>query len=119
VLGGAFDLPHAAMHAIVLPHVLAFQVPGTARGRTSARCGRWATRPTRWARCPARRRIGIPAGLRDVGLAEADLDRAVDLVAETVADGAIPNPRPIARADVDALVRAAWAGRPHTRGAAG
>lgn len=28
VLGGTFDLPHAQTHAIVLPHVLAFNAPG-------------------------------------------------------------------------------------------
>ena len=28
VLGGAFDLPHARTHAVVLPHVLAFNAPG-------------------------------------------------------------------------------------------
>jgi maleylacetate reductase len=119
VLGGAFDLPHAAMHAIVLPHVLAFQVPALPEG--ARRLGRALgdEADPAGALSDLDDRLGIPAGLRDVGLAEADLDRAVDLVAETVADGAIPNPRPIGRADVDALVRAAWAGRPHTRGAAG
>ena len=28
VLGGTFDLPHARTHAVVLPHVLAFNAPG-------------------------------------------------------------------------------------------
>ena len=31
-LGGAFDLPHAATHAIVLPHVLAFNASARTRG---------------------------------------------------------------------------------------
>lgn len=120
VLGGAFDLPHAAMHAVVLPHVLAFQTP--ALGERATRLGRalGAEDPSRPADALAALddALGIPAGLRDVGLAEADLERAVDLVAAVVADGRIPNPRPIGRDDVDALVRAAWAGRPATAGGA-
>lgn len=121
VLGGAFDLPHAPMHAVVLPHVLAFQAP--ALGEDAARLARALGHPD--GTDPARALValtdalGIPAGLRDLGLAEADLDEAVDLVAAKVADGAIPNPRPVTRADVDALVRAAWAGRPATDEGAG
>lgn len=117
VLGGAFDLPHAAMHAVVLPHVLAFQVPalGERAGRLGRALGDEADPVGALVRLDDE--IGIPAGLRDVGLVETDLDEAVRLVADTVADGAIPNPRPISHADVDALVRAAWAGRPETTGA--
>jgi maleylacetate reductase len=116
VLGGAFDLPHAQMHAIVLPHVLAFQAPALVEART--RLGAALGDPDDPAGALGRLTdyLGIPAGLREVGLAEADLDEAVDLVAATVADGAIPNPRPVSRADVDALVRAAWAGRPQPAG---
>ena len=44
VLGGAFDLPHAPTHAVVLPHVLAFNAPGAPDAET------------RVAPCPGRRR---------------------------------------------------------------
>jgi maleylacetate reductase len=115
VLGGAFDLPHAELHAVVLPHVLAFQAPalGPRTALLARALGDDGADPA-GALADLEDTLGIPAGLRHVGLAGTDLDRAVDLVADVVADGRIPNPRPIAHADVDALVRAAWAGRPRT-----
>lgn len=52
------------------------------------------------------RDAGAPMALRDLGLAEADLDRAADLAT------ANPywNPRPVTREGVRALLQAAWAG---------
>lgn len=121
VLGGAFALPHAEMHAIVLPHVLAFQTPAlhpaTVDRLSRALQGPGAERPAELL-ADLDDALGIPTGLRDVGLREEDLPEAAALVADVVADGAIPNPRPVSRADVDALVRAAWAGRPHRGGPA-
>ena len=54
-------------------------------------------------------RLGVPPGLRDLGLPESALDEATDLVlAKVPAD----NPRPLDRDDVAGLLRRAWAGRP-------
>jgi alcohol dehydrogenase class IV len=106
VLGGAYGLPHAQTHAIVLPHVLAFNAPAApqAERRIAAALGGAA---------PALRlagladRLGVPAGLARLGLAEDRLEEAAQLVAEVVpAD----NPRPAAAADLYVLLRAAWAG---------
>lgn len=108
VLGGAYGLPHAETHAVVLPHVLAFNAPAApdaaeriaaALGAGDAVTGLVALSAT----------IGAPTALRDLGMDEADLGEATDLVLEKVpAD----NPRPLSRHDVETILRAAWSGAP-------
>jgi alcohol dehydrogenase class IV len=53
------------------------------------------------------RRIGAPASLEQLGLRYADLDRAAELAAAEP----YPNPRPITRAEVRALLEDAFRGR--------
>jgi maleylacetate reductase len=105
-LGGAFDLPHAQTHAIVLPHVLAANAPGApeAAARIAAALG--VADPVVGLQQLARAG-GVPAGLRDLGLREDQLDEAVSLIAPVVpAD----NPVAMDAASLRALLRAAWAG---------
>jgi alcohol dehydrogenase class IV len=106
VLAGAFDLPHAMMHAIVLPHVLAFNAPhapaaasriGAALGRADAVGGLRELAVS----------LGVPGGLRELGLRESDLDVVVDdILAIVPAD----NPRPVSHESLRALLHATWAG---------
>lgn len=106
VLGGAYALPHAEMHAVVLPHVTAFNAPGApeAAARISDALG---GRPAARGLSMLREEVGVVASLRELGLAEQDLEEAADL-----AFAAIPssNPRPFGRDDVFSIIRAAWAG---------
>jgi maleylacetate reductase len=106
VLGGRFGLPHAAMHAIVLPYVLAFNAVAApdaasriadAMGSIDALSGLLDLRDD----------LDAPRALRDVGLRAEDLPDAVDAVLPAVpAD----NPRPVDEAALTRLLRAAWAG---------
>jgi maleylacetate reductase len=48
----------------------------------------------------------LPAGLRALGLAEADLDRAADLAMANP----YPNPAPLEHARIRRLLQAAWEG---------
>jgi maleylacetate reductase len=108
VLGGAYGLPHAETHAVVLPHVLAFNAPAVpdAAARIAAALGA-ADAAAGLVALSAR--LGAPTALRDLGMDEADLPEATDLVLEKVpAD----NPRPVSRDDVATILRAAWAGTP-------
>ncbi|WP_214406279.1 maleylacetate reductase [Pseudonocardia lacus] len=106
VLGGTFDLPHARTHAVVLPHVLAFNAPGApeAAARTARALG--VTDPVRGLRALADE-LGVPRGLRALGLAEDDVDEVARL-----AEPAVPpdNPVPVGDGALRRLVRAAWAG---------
>ena len=106
VLGGTFALPHARTHAVVLPHVLAFNAPGApevarrlarALGTDDAVAGLRALADAH----------GIPRGLRALGLPEAAITEAAALTAPAVpAD----NPVPVTEEALVRLVRAAWSG---------
>jgi maleylacetate reductase len=106
VLGGTFDLPHARTHAVVLPHVLAFNAPGApeAVARTARALG--TTDPVRGLRALADE-LGVPRGLRELGLTEGDIDEAARLT-----EPAVPadNPVAVGGGALHRLVRAAWAG---------
>ena len=51
---------------------------------------------------------GLATGLKDLGLREEDIGRAVDVVAKRK----FPNPRPLTAADIDNVIRQAFAGKP-------
>jgi alcohol dehydrogenase class IV len=111
VLGGAYDLPHADMHTVVLPHVAAFQAPAVPAAME--RVARALGASDAGAAAPAihalNERIGAPRGLRDIGMREADLDEAAGLVMEKVPPD---NPRPVDEEAIRALLGDAFAGRP-------
>ncbi|TQL66263.1 maleylacetate reductase [Nocardioides albertanoniae] len=106
VLGGMFDLPHAQTHAVVLPHVLAFNAPSapeaearmaSAFGAASAVEGLAGLRTT----------LGAPQALKDYGMPEDGIAQAVAPILAAIPDN---NPAPVTEANLAALLRAAWAG---------
>lgn len=106
-LGGTFDTPHADTHAIMLPHTAAFNAvavpaplaPVAATFGGSVGGGLWDFAKS----------LGAPLALKDLGLSEADLDRAASIAAENP----YWNPRPIDRPSIRALLQDAWeANRP-------
>jgi maleylacetate reductase len=105
VLGGTLGLPHAATHTVVLPHVLAFNAPAAPEASAALARALDTDDPVR-ALWELTGRLGTPRSLRGLGMAEGDIERVVDLaVASPYA-----NPRPVDMGDLEALVRAAWAG---------
>jgi maleylacetate reductase len=105
VLGGTFNLPHAETHAIVLPHAMAYNsrsVPDVEKriadilAASGAAAGLYDFAG----------RLGIPAGLREIGMPEAGIERAADLAM------ANPywNPRPLERHAIRELIARAWVG---------
>lgn len=106
VLGGMYDLPHAQTHAVVLPHVLAFNASAApeAEKRIAAAFGAGSAIE---GLARLRRVVDAPRALRDYGLKETDVDDAVQAVLDVVPDG---NPRVVTAADVRRLLRAAWRG---------
>jgi maleylacetate reductase len=107
VLGGTLGLPHAATHTVVLPHVLVFNAPAAPEASAALARALDTDDPVR-ALWELTGRLGTPRSLRGLGMAEGDIERVVDLaVASPYA-----NPRPVDAGDVEALVRAAWAGLP-------
>ncbi len=103
-LGGSFGLPHAETHAVVLPHALAFNAGAAAAELApiaSMFGSDFATGLWEFSRS-----LGAPTALRDLGLNEADLDRAAHLATAN----AYANPRRVTREELRALLQRAWAG---------
>ena len=107
VLGGMFDLPHAETHAVVLPYVLALNAPAVpeldrrmaeAFGADSALAGLLALRDE----------TGAPRSLRSLGLDENQLREAVRPILDASPEH---NPMPVTAENIEALLRAAWAGK--------
>ncbi len=106
VLGGAYGLPHAPMHAVVLPHVLAFNSPAAAWAATEVAEALGAEDALEGL-LALYASIAAPRSLRDLGLAQADLAEAAALVVEAAPPS---NPRPFDLADAEQLLHHAWAG---------
>jgi alcohol dehydrogenase class IV len=121
-LGGSFNLPHAEVHTVMLPHAIAYNAP--AIPAALARMRRALNHHTRDAATargeehapdegnPAAalydlaRSNGAPYSLHQLGMAEADLDRAADIAVSNP----YWNPQPIERTAIRALLQRAWEG---------
>ncbi len=104
-LGGSFDLPHAETHAIVLPHAIAYNARSAAAELTPI-CDLLGGENAGLALHAFAKEMNAPLALKDLGLRESDLDRAADLATTKP----YPNPHPVTRADIRALLQVAWAG---------
>lgn len=105
-LGGSFDLPHADTHAVILPHALAANAPAVPEAMARLRPV-LGPDPAR-ALFDLARAVGAPAALSDLGMDESGIEPAVELALSNP----YPNPRPLARDWLTALIRDAHAGRP-------
>jgi alcohol dehydrogenase class IV len=106
-LGGSFNLPHAEVHTVILPHALAYNAGAApdamariARALGSATAARGVF--------DLAARHGAPTSLAAIGMPEDGLDRAADIAAATP----YPNPRPLERAALRALLQRAFDGVP-------
>ncbi len=102
-LGGAFNLDHARTHAVLLPYTAAYnrRAPQMA----------FAARVLDVADAPLEilsisHRVGAPLSLSAIGMLKSDLDRGADLAVERP----YPNPIPVTRDGVRALLEAAFRG---------
>lgn len=106
-LGGSFDLPHAEVHTVVLPHALAYNAGLAPEAlRRIGRALGVSAREVPAALQSLAARHGAPTALRAIGMAEDGLDRAADLAVTTP----YPNPRPLERAALRALLQRAFDG---------
>jgi len=115
-LGGSFGLPHAEVHAVVLPHALAYNAPAAPEAmakieRALAAASGFAPAPLPHASAAAavfdlERRHGAPTSLAAIGMRAEDLDRAADLAMQNE----YPNPRPLERDAIRALLQRAYDG---------
>jgi maleylacetate reductase len=106
VLGGAYDLPHAEMHTVILPYAVAFVAPfvPVAMVRAAAALG---DPDVAGAIYDLGRAIGAPADLAAIGMPADRLDEAAELIVEAARSGPIP----VTTAAARALLADAYAGR--------
>jgi maleylacetate reductase len=107
-LGGTFNLPHAPMHAALLPHTAHYN--HTAAPEALARVARALGGNEAAQAGPLlyelNRKLGIPVALREIGMPEAGLDEAADLACRNP----YANPRAVEREAIRALLQRAWQG---------
>jgi alcohol dehydrogenase class IV len=110
-LGGSFNLPHAEVHAVVLPHAISFNAAAVPQAmeriRQAIRVGSAVSAGA--GLFDLAKANGAPTALREIGLKADDLDRAADLAVSSP----YWNPRPIGReawTDIRGLLQDAFDG---------
>ena len=116
-LGGSFNLGHAEVHTVILPHAAAYNqsaapeamarvaraleaadaAHGSIAGAANAACGLYDLEV----------KLGTPRSLKEIGMPESGLDQAADLAAANP----YANPVPIERAAIRRLLDNAFHGR--------
>jgi alcohol dehydrogenase class IV len=104
VLGG-FGLPHAETHSIVLPHAVRYNRDAAPEAMSRISKGIGTVEPATGL-FDLESKLGIPMRLADIGMKEADLERAARIASEAP----YPNPRKVEYEPVLALLRDAYRG---------
>lgn len=109
-LGGSFDLPHAEVHTVVLPHAIAFNAGAAPQAMARITRALGASNAAEGLYQLARDN-GAPVALKDIGMRGSDLDRAADIAVSNP----YWNPRPFGAAQreaIRALLQRAFEGAP-------
>jgi maleylacetate reductase len=114
VLGGKYNLPHAATHATVLPYVLALNAPAApdaarriAAALSSAGFGADGADGAVDGLVALKRELNAPHALADYGFTEDSITEAAAAILPSVPPS---NPRRVTVEDLRALLHAAWSG---------
>jgi alcohol dehydrogenase class IV len=105
VLGGSFGLPHAETHTVVLPHAVAYNAAAAPEAMRRIARALGASDAAGGLHDIARK-LNAPTALAALGMKESDLDRAADLATAKP----YPNPRPLERTAIRALLEDAFRG---------
>ena len=105
VLGGAFGLPHAETHTVVLPHVLAYNAGSVPRAIERLARALMVENPGEDLFDLAQS-LGAPSALKALGMPEAGIDQAV----QTLMADPPWNPRELEAKPLRALLQRAWSG---------
>ena len=107
VLGGAYDLPHAETHTVILPQAVAFNEGAIPEVMQRVACALGAEEAAAGLYDLARS-IRAPTALKDIGMKEENLDEAVTLILE---EAPRENPQPVDEARIRELLEDAYSGR--------
>ncbi|HET9493777.1 MAG TPA: maleylacetate reductase [Chloroflexia bacterium] len=106
VLGGRYNLPHAEVHTVILPHAAAYNAaaaPDAMRHIAAALLSEDAP----GGLFDLAESLGAKTALKDIGMRAEDLDEAADLAARDP----YANPAPVTREGIRRLLDAAYHGR--------
>jgi maleylacetate reductase len=104
-LGGAFNLPHAETHSVILPYAMAFNLPAAPDATRRLRRALGTPDPAT-SLYELGRKLGAPASLETLGLKAGDLDRAAEIAMRSPCW----NPRPLSYGAVRRLLQLTFDG---------
>ena len=101
-----FNLDHAHTHAVATPYAIGFNSAAAPDAMAQIQRALGVTDAARGL-YDLNVRLGLPTGLKGLGLREEDIAKAVDVVAAVK----ISHPRPVAKADLANIIGQAYAGQ--------
>lgn len=108
VLGGAFNLPHAELHAVVLPYAVAYTAPGAPKAMAAlGRALGVAPDEVAGKFWDLREQLGSPGSLEALGVPHSGLARAKELALKNP----YSNPVPVNAEGIESLLEQMFAGR--------
>ncbi|MGA8819549.1 MAG: maleylacetate reductase [Xanthobacteraceae bacterium] len=102
-----FNLDHAHTHAVATPYAIGFNAAAAPDAMTRIKRALGVPDAARGL-YDLNVRIGLPTGLKGLGLREDDIAKAVEVVSKIKID----HPRPVGRADLAEVIRQAYFGEP-------
>ena len=102
-----FNLDHAHTHAVATPYAIGFNAAAAPDAMTRINRALGVPDAARGL-YDLNVRIGLPTGLKGLGLREDDIAKAVEVVSKIKID----HPRPVGRADLAEVIRQAYFGEP-------
>jgi maleylacetate reductase len=102
-----FNLDHAHTHAVATPYAIGFNAAAAPEAMARIKRALGVSDAARGL-YDLNVRLGLPTGLKGLGLREEDIGKAVDIVAAVK----ISHPRPVSKADLAEIIRQAFFGEP-------
>ena len=105
-LGGSFNLPHAEVHTVIIPHATAYNSDAAPEAMARIARALGVSNPAQGLYDLARS-LGAKTALKDIGMAAEDLDKAADIATQNP----YYNPKPVTREGIRELLDNAYHGR--------
>ena len=102
-----FNLDHAHSHAVATPYAIGFNAKAAPEAMTRIKRALGVEDAARGL-YDLNVRLGLPTGLKSLGMREEDIDKAIEVVSAVK----ISHPRPVSKADLADVIRQAYAGEP-------
>ena len=102
-----FNLEHAQTHAIAPPYAIGFTASAAPEAMTRIKRALGASDAARGL-YDLNVRIGLPTGLKDIGMQEQDIGKAVEVVMKAK----ITHPRPVSKEEMTDVITQAYWGKP-------